>query len=62
MHYLKDGSIKPTAHAPRTLFPSEKNNSEIEKKRLGILCLSLRNFIDSSTEEGLLYKRITDHC
>ena len=43
MHKLKDGSIKTIAHAPRTLLPTEKNYSMIEKESLGIV-FALNNF------------------
>ena len=59
IHQLKDCWIKPIAHAFRMLFPAEKNYSMIEKS-LGILFALLRNFIDSSMEDGLPYKWITD--
>ena len=37
MHKLKDNSIKPIAHASRTLLPTKKNYSVIEKESLEIV-------------------------
>ena len=37
LHKMPDGTKKPIAHAPRTLLPAEKHNSQIEKEALGII-------------------------
>ena len=37
LHRFEDGMKKPVAHASRTLLPTEKNFSQIEKKGLAII-------------------------
>ena len=58
MDKLKEGSIKPVAHASRTLLPDEKNYFVIEKESLGIV-FSLKKF------HKFIHKRrftlLTDH-
>ena len=53
MHKLKDGSIKPTEHAFKTLLPTEENYSVIEMESLGIVFL---RFLD-----GRRFTFQTDH-
>ena len=37
LHKMPDGTKKPIAHASRTLLPTEKHFSQIEKEALGII-------------------------
>ena len=37
LHKMTDGTLKPIAHALRTLLPVEKNYLQIEKEALGII-------------------------
>ena len=58
IHKLKVGSIKPTAHTFRTLLPTKKNYSMIEKESLMIV-FALKKFHEFIHGRGFILQ--TDH-
>ena len=58
IHKMPDGSKKPVAHASRSLLPSEKHYSQIEKEALAIIfaVLKFHRYL-----HGRFLKLQTDH-
>ena len=58
LHKMLDGSKKPVAHASRSLLPSEKHYSQIEKEALAII-FAVTKF--HRYLHGRFFKLQTDH-
>ena len=60
-HIMEDGTERPISYASHTLYPAEKNYSQLDKEAAAIM-FGVRKFTHIFMEGDLKFTRITNLC